>query len=141
MLELLGGAAWVFGALSATAGVLGIIGLLLACSGTYAVVSYLVAMRTREFGVRMAVGATGTQIVKGMLREGLRTGGYGITVGAIAAFAFARISSGRVPILPAPGALSYVLGIAVVGIATAAATVLPAMRAARIDPVQALRTD
>jgi len=141
MLELLGGAAWVFGALSATAGVLGIIGLLLACSGTYAVVSYLVAIRTREFGVRMAIGATGTQIVKGMLREALRTGSCGIAVGALAAFALARIASGRVPILPDPGALSYVLGIAVVGIATAAAAVLPAMRAARIDPVQALRTD
>ena len=141
MPELLGGAAWVFAALSATAGLLGIIGLLLACSGTYAVVSYLVAMRTREFGIRMAIGATGRQIVKGMLREAFRTGGCGIAVGARAAFALLRVSSGSVPILPNPGALSYVVGMAVVGVATAVAAMLPATRAARIDPVQALRTE
>jgi len=141
MFELLGSAAWVFGALSTTAGVLGIVGLLLACSGTYSVVSYLVAMRTREFGVRMAIGATGSQIVNGMLRDAFRTGGWGIAVGTLAAFAFARISSGSVPILPAPGPLSYVIGIVVVGASTAVAAVFPAMRAARIDPVQALRTE
>jgi ABC-type antimicrobial peptide transport system permease subunit len=141
LLELFGTATWVFGALSATAGALGIVGLLLACAGTYGVVSYLVALRTREFGVRMAIGATGGQIVKGMLREACRPGGYGIAVGAGAAFALGRLSSGNVPIFPNPGAQSYVLGIAVVGVATVAAAVLPAMRAARIDPVQALRVD
>jgi predicted permease len=141
LVDVLGAGTWVFGALSAMAFGLGIIGLLLACSGTYAVVSYIVAMRTREFGIRMAIGATGPQIVRGMLREAFRTGGYGIAAGAVAAFAFGRLSSGNVPIFPAPGALSYVLGIAVVGVATAAAAVLPAMRAARVDPVQSLRVD
>jgi len=141
MFELLGGAAWIFGALSTTAGVLGLVGLLLACSGTYAVVSYLVAMRTREFGIRMAIGATGTDIVGAMLHEALRTGGYGVASGALAAFALARISSGSVPVMPDPHALSYVIGVTVVAIATAAAAVLPSMRAARIDPVRALRVD
>jgi predicted permease len=141
MFELLGSVAWVFGALSTTAAVLGIVGLLLACSGTYSVVSYLVALRTREFGIRMAIGATGSQIVNGMLRDSFRTAGYGIAGGTLAAFVFGRISSSSVPILPDPGPLSYVIGIAVVGVSTAVAAMLPAMRAARIDPVQALRTE
>jgi ABC-type antimicrobial peptide transport system permease subunit len=89
----------------------------------------------------MAIGATGSQIVNGMLRDAFRTAGCGIAVGALAAFAFGRVSSSSVPILPAPGALSYVIAIAVVGVSTAVAAVLPAMRAARIDPVQALRTE
>ncbi len=139
--ELLGTASWVFGALSATALGLGLLGLLLACSGTFAVVSYLVALRTREFGIRLAIGATGSQIVRGIVGEMLRTGGSGVAAGALAAFAFGRITGGRVPILPAPGAFSYVVGIAVVAIATAVAALLPARRAARIDPVQALRSE
>jgi predicted permease len=141
LLEMLGTLTWVFGALSATAGGLGIIGLLLACSGTYAVVSYLVALRTREFGVRMAIGATGRHIVEGMLREAFRTGGAGMAIGAIAVFALARLSSGTVPLFPDPGALSYLLGVGMVGLATAAAAIVPAMRAGSIDPVQALRVD
>ena len=75
--QMVGGLAWVFGAFSAAASLLGALGLLLAFSGTFAVVSFLVAQRTREFGVRLALGATVPRIVSGMLGETLRTASFG----------------------------------------------------------------
>src|SRR4029450_10123549 len=81
MRETLGLFAWAFQAFSATAALLAAIGLLLAFSGTYAVVAFLVSQRTPEFGIRMALGASVSQIVSAMMSETLRVALIGLGAG------------------------------------------------------------
>jgi hypothetical protein len=85
MRTLIAGAAWIFQAFSVAASLLGLVGLLFAYSGTHAVVSYLVAQRRREFGVRMALGASGWRVVRGMLVETSRIAAIGLVATAVAA--------------------------------------------------------
>jgi putative ABC transport system permease protein len=135
------GVAWIFQAFTVTASILGIVGLLLAYSGTHAVVSFLVAQRTREFGVRMALGASGWRIVWGMTIETLRTTAVGLGAGLAVAAALIRFASGTIAIAPAFGVRPYAVGAAIVLMATALATLSPLRRASRIDPAQALRAE
>jgi predicted permease len=138
---MLGGAAWIFQAFGAVAWILGGVGLLFAYSGTHAVVSFMVAQRTREFGVRMALGASAWQIVGGMLRDMSRTAAIGLAVGLLGAAGVMRMFSSRNAILPDFGALPFLVGSAVVLVATAVAVLAPLRDAARTDPAQALRTE
>jgi hypothetical protein len=139
--EIVGTLTWVFGAFSMTAAVLGGIGLVLACAGTYAVVSFLVTLRAREFGVRMALGAQASRLVADVLREQARTIGLGIVIGVAVATAFARLFSAVVPAIPSFDAFSYLAGTAAVAVATLVAALVPSARAARTDPAQVLRWD
>jgi predicted permease len=141
MPTIVGGIAWIFQAFSVTASILGVVGLLLAYSGTHAVVSFLVAQRTREFGVRMALGASGWRIVWGMMLETFRTTSIGLTIGLAIAAALARLASSSIDIVPDFGVRPYSVGAAFVLMATAVAAVSPLRRAARIDPAQALRAE
>jgi predicted permease len=141
MRTLVGGAAWAFQAFSVAASLLGIIGLLFAYSGTHAVVSFLVAQRTREFGVRMALGASAWRIVWGMLVETSRTAAIGLATGLAVAAGLIRLVSGSVAILPGFGARPFVVAAAIVFVATAVAALLPLSGAGRIDPAHALRTE
>ncbi len=138
---MVGLAVWIFQAFSVAASVLGVVGLLFAYSGTHAVVSFLVAQRTREFGVRMALGASAWRIVWGMLVETSRTASIGLAAGLVAAAGLIGIIRSSVSILPNFGARPFVVGAAIVAVATAVAALLPLRAAARIDPAQALRTD
>ena len=104
--------------ISAIASTLGAIGLALAFSGTYAVVAFLVAARTREFGIRLALGGTLAQIVLGIVRGMLRMTLVGLGG-------------------PAP----YLIGATVVLLATATAALIPSLRVGRIDPSAALRAE
>jgi predicted permease len=137
---LAGGAAWIFQASSVVVSLLGVIGLLFAYSGTHAVVSFLVAQRTREFGVRMALGATAWRIVRGMLVETSRTASIGLVAGLAMAAGLVRLFSGAVA-MPDFGFRPFVVGAAIVLVATALAALAPLRGTARIDPAQALRTD
>ena len=137
----LGGAVWVFQAFSVGASLLGVIALLFAYSGTHAVVSFLVAQRRREIGVRMALGASTGQIVSGMMLAIGRVAAIGVAAGVAIVFAFVRLLSGTNPIVPHYGPRPFVVGVAVVFAATAVAAFLPLRETARIDPAQALRTD
>ena len=141
MRTLVGLAAWIFQAFSVAASLLGLVGLLFAYSGTHAVVSFLVAQRTREFGVRMALGASPWRIVWGMLVETSRTASIGLAIGLAAAAGLIRLFRGSAAILPEFGARPFVVGAAIVAVATAVAALAPLLRAARIDPAQALRTE
>jgi predicted permease len=141
MRALLGLAVWIFQAFSATASILGIVALLFAYSGTHAVVSFLVAQRKREFGVRMALGASAGDIVRGMLVETSRIAAIGIAAGLALAIGLIRLLGGTNPIVPAFGVRPFAVGVVVVLAATAVAALLPLREAARIDPAHALRAE
>jgi ABC-type antimicrobial peptide transport system permease subunit len=141
MRDLLGLVTWTFRAFSTTALLLGVIGLLLAFSGTYAVVAFLVAQRTPEFGIRMALGATVRQIVSAMMSETLRVALIGLGVGLALAIAVVRVLNALSEIVPRFGPRPYLVGVAIVLAATMVAALLPALRASRIDPSKALRAE
>jgi len=139
--EMVGIFVWAYQAFSVTASLLGVIGLLLAFSGTYAVVAFLVAQRTPEFGIRMALGATVRQIVSGMMDETLRIAAMGLGLGLIVALALMRFLSGAIETIPRFGLSPYVVGAGIVLTATTVAALLPSLRASRIDPSKALRAE
>jgi ABC-type antimicrobial peptide transport system permease subunit len=139
--ELLGGLAWVFQALSVAASLLGAIGLILAFSGTYGVVAFLVSQRTREFGVRMALGATVARIVSSMVAETFRTASVGLAAGLATAVALVRAAGSVSEIIPTFGLRPYAVGTAIVLVSTIIAALLPSLRIARIDPSRALRAE
>jgi hypothetical protein len=141
MMDMIGGQAWVFKAFSVTASVLGGIGLLLAFSGTYAVVAFLVTQRTREFGIRMALGASVRQLVEGLMGETLRTASMGLAGGALVAFALNRLAAGTLLLAPPVALRPYVVAVGVMLLATAIAALLPSLRTTRIDPSKALRVE
>jgi predicted permease len=140
MAALMGSAAWVLGAFSTTAWILGLVGLLFAYSGTHAVVSFMVAQRTREFGVRMALGASAWQIVQGLLTQLSRTASIGLGAGLLVAAGVMRLFSANA-LLPDSGWLALLVGAAIVLVATGVASLAPLRTAARIDPAHALRTE
>ena len=133
--------AWIFQAFSVAASFLGVVGLLLAFSGTYAVVAFLMTQRTREFGIRMALGATVRNIVSGMMGETLRIALLGLGAGLAVAAGLVRLFSGTIPIIPAFSLGPYLVAAAIVLAAMAVAALMPSLRVARIDPSKALRVD
>ena len=141
MRTLIAGATWIFRAFSVAASLLGLVGLLFAYSGTHAVVSYLVAQRRREFGVRMALGASGWRVVRGMLVETSRIAAIGLVAGLTIAAGLMRLGSGAIFIVPDLSARPCVVGAAIVLVATAVAALSPLRRATQIDPAQALRAE
>ena len=132
--------AWGFRAMSLAVSVLGVVGLLFAYSGTHAVVSFLMAQRKREFGVRMALGASAWQIVWAMLLRTWRTGVMGLAAGVVVAAALFRLLAASAAILDF-GVRPFFVGAATVLIATTVAALIPLLGTTRIDPAQALRTD
>ena len=141
LLSMMGAMGWIFQAFSTTASVLGAIGLVLAFSGTYAVVAFLMTQRTRELGIRMALGATVRGIVSGMINETLRIALVGLGCALALAALAAGYFSGPLPFIPMFGVRAYLTGTAIVLTATVMAALLPSLRGARIDPSKALRVD
>ena len=131
----------LFGEISAgVTGVLGASGLILALVGLSGVLSHLVARRTREIGVRVALGATTAQARRLVLRDGLPPVAIGIAVGAGVAAIAQRAAQHFVPLMAPPLDLQALATLAVLLLAAGAlACYLPARRASRIDPTVALR--
>lgn len=118
-------------------GILGLIGLGLALVGLYAVVSYQVARKTREIGIRMALGASRRQVIAGVLRQASWMAGVGIATGL-------AVSPATRVLTAIFGAFDILwFGAVAVGLllATLLAAAIPARRAARVDPMLALRED
>jgi ABC-type antimicrobial peptide transport system permease subunit len=115
--------------------------LLMAIVGIYGVISYSVSQRTREFGLRMALGAQAGDTMRLVVGRSMRLVIAGLALGLAAAIATTRVLSGMLHGVSALDPLVFV-GVSVVLIATALiACVLPARRAAAIDPIDALRVE
>jgi putative ABC transport system permease protein len=115
--------------------------LLITAVGLYGLLSYNVAQRTREIGVRMALGAASSDVLRLVLREGLALAAVGAVAGLVAAYFGARlIASELFSVQPHDPAAFVVAALFVLLIALVAST-LPARRAARIDPMAALRSE
>jgi predicted permease len=115
------------------------VGLLLAIVGLYGVMSYLVAQRTHEIGIRVAVGAERRDILGMVLNHGMRLGLTGMVIGTIGALALSSVLANQLFGVSATDVRTYVVVILVLTAVAAAACYFPARRATRIDPMAALR--
>ncbi len=123
--------------LSAFAG----LALLLAALGLYGVISYSVRLRTRELGVRMALGAQRAKVLQLVLLQGMRLAAIGMVCGVVAALALGRVFSTLLFHIQMLDALPWISAVSLLLAVVLLATYLPARRAASIEPMQALRTE
>jgi predicted permease len=119
--------------------VFGAMALFLAAIGLYAVMSYSVSQSTRELGLRMALGANARDLLRLVVSHGLQLTAAGIVIGGIAALILTRLMGNLLYKVSPHDPLAFGSALAVITIASLAACLLPAWRATRIDPVQALR--
>ncbi len=117
------------------------VALTIALVGVAGVLAFSVSGRTREFGIRLAVGSQPGAILAGVLYEGAAIGLAGVAAGALAGFAIVRLASGLIPDLETGSVWPLVVAGLLLLIAAVGAALLPAARAARVDVIQALRAD
>jgi putative ABC transport system permease protein len=126
---------------AAFAGFFGALALLIASVGLYAVVASSVAERTREIGVRLALGCTPAGILRLVMGQGARLGAIGLGIGLIAALGGARAMAGLLFGLSPSDPVTFALVPLTLGAVVLLATYLPARKAVRHDPVTALRSE
>ena len=113
----------------------------LAFLGLYGVINYLVQLRTREIGVRIAIGATAATVRREVLASGARHGFAGVAIGLLATFASGQVFSAYVSRLGRFDPVILALLTTALVAVTVLASLVPAWRATKVDPVQALRCD
>jgi len=118
-----------------------IVALAIAIVGVAGVLAFSVSARTREFGIRLAIGSQASGLLAGVVREGAVMATAGIVAGAALGYALARVAASYLLDLKMPSALPVVLSAVILLAAAIAASVLPAARAARVDVIQALRSE
>ncbi len=128
------------GMVTQVVGALGLMGLLLAVVGLYGLVAYSVSRRTREIGIRIAVGADHSKVIWMVLRQGLRLGAYGIAAGLVVAFFSCRAVASGLWLEPAGPLTFAAIALPLLSI-TMLAALAPARRASRVDPLTALREE
>jgi putative ABC transport system permease protein len=120
--------------------VFGLLAVTLTSVGIYGVVSYSVTRRTQEIGIRMALGAAHADVVRMVLRQGVKLTLLGVTIGLAAALGATRLIANLLFVSPTDGwtfaAISVLLAVVAM-----AASFLPARRATRVDPLVALRRE
>jgi ABC-type antimicrobial peptide transport system permease subunit len=125
---------WLFAAF-------GVMALLLAATGIYGIISYAVTQRTREIGIRMAVGAKPREVLGLILREGMILVVIGIVIGSVGALLATRLLQSLLAGVSPSDAWSFSTAGLVLILAALAANLIPARRAASIDPIRALRAE
>jgi putative ABC transport system permease protein len=124
----------VFGGFAAVA-------LAISVVGVAGVLAFSVSGRTREFGIRMAIGSPPRDILTGVLGEGIWIAGLGVAAGAAGGWALARIVASFVGDARTPGVVPVAASAGILIVAAIVASLLPAARAARVDVMQALRSE
>ena len=122
-------------------GVFAGVALLIAVVGVAGVLAFSVSARTREFGIRLALGSQPKHLLRGVVAEGVVMAGVGVMAGAAFGLAVARVAGSYFGDLKMPGALPVIVSAFVLLGAAVVASMLPAARAARVDVVQALRSE
>src|ERR1700735_4646786 len=122
-------------------GVFAAVALLIAVVGVAGVLAFSVSARTREFGIRLALGSLPENLVKGVVTEGAVMAGVGVLAGAAFGLVVTRVAGGYFGDLKMPGALPAIVSAFVLLGAAVVASMLPAARAARVDVMQALRSE
>jgi ABC-type antimicrobial peptide transport system permease subunit len=125
---------WLLGAFAGFA-------LLLASLGTYGLISYSVNQRTREIGIRMALGASAREVQGGIIVQTLWLAGIGMSIGAVASWALAKSLRGLLFDVTPGDPATFGAILAVLAVVAVLAGYLPARRASRTDPLTALRTE
>jgi ABC-type antimicrobial peptide transport system permease subunit len=120
-------------------GLFACIALIIAGVGLYGVVAFFVAQRTQEIGVRMAIGAQRSDVLRLVLGEAARMAAFGVIIGVVASLAISRLLTSLLFGISATDPLTFI-GVAVLlSLVALAASFIPAYRATRVDPVTALR--
>ena len=114
---------------------------MLAAIGVFGVMSHAVSQRTREIGVRMAIGASPQRMLTSILGEGMTQVGLGVIVGAVLSFLIARLLTGLLFGMTTLAITPYFVVITILAMVSLLACLVPARRAMQIDPATALRSD
>jgi predicted permease len=122
-------------------GIAGGMALLLGVAGIYGVISYSVSQRTREIGIRIALGAQGQAVTRMFVAHGLTLAGVGVAIGLTAAFGIMRLMSSLLFEVSPVDPLTYAMVSLTLIAATVLASYLPALRATAVDPIEALRSE
>jgi putative ABC transport system permease protein len=122
-------------------GFFSLVALALAATGLFGAISYGVAQRTREIGVRMALGATRSGVVRMVLGQGMRAVVVGLAIGIGGALLFSRVLNASLFGVRGNDLTSYVVACLVLGATASLAALIPARRASQVNPMEALRTE